>query len=140
MKVIYLHVYKHTEMDNFAFIMHDLLKELVYFIMPHIRIIQGLLSSNGAKLFLISWEYCCISYLTPPSAAIQMHHVGKCFLECQRELSRLGGFRQKSKNGTEGREPQVCLFVCLNVCVILKGSKLAIQEKTIVSYFSSHVV
>lgn len=41
MKVIYLHVYKHTQMDNFAFIMHNLLQKLVYFIMPHIRRIQG---------------------------------------------------------------------------------------------------
>lgn len=96
------------------FIMHNLLQKLVYFIMPHIRRIQGLLSSSGAKLFLRSWEYCCLSYLTTPSAAIQTHHVGKCFLECQQESSRLGGFRQKSKDGTEERELQFCLFICFS--------------------------
>lgn len=96
------------------FIMHNLLQKLVYFILPHIRRIQGWLSSSGAKLFLSSWEYCCMSYLTTPSAAIQTHHVGKWFLECQQELSRLGGFRQKSKDGTEEREIQFCLFICLS--------------------------
>lgn len=115
MKVICSHVYKHTQMDNFAFFINNLLQMLVYLIMPHIRRIQGWLSSSGTKLFLISWAYWCVSYLTTASAAIQTHHVGKCFLKCQQELSRLGGFRQKSKGGTEERELQFCLFVCLFV-------------------------
>jgi len=30
--------------------------------------------------------------------------VAECFLECQQELTRLGGFRQKSKDDTEERK------------------------------------